>query len=328
MMYRRDLLTLAGTALAARPALAQPGGNPWPSRALTLVSPLAAGSSVDILSRLVAESLGGTLGQPVVVENRPSANGNLAMEQVSRAAPDGYTLITMGQTSVAFNPFLYRSLRYDPLRDFAFVTRLVAVSNVLVVKSSSPVRSVANLVAAAKARPGQLTYSSGGVGSTHHISSALFGQMAGLDLVHVPYRGAPQGILAVESGEVDFAYYNISTLLPSIRDGRLRALAVTSAARSSYLLDVPTMKESGLPEYEMTTWIGFATAAGTPQSIIDRLFEAAQRMMADPRTLQRLEGIGFDPIRPLTPPAEMGALVRAENTRWKPIIEASGARLD
>jgi tripartite-type tricarboxylate transporter receptor subunit TctC len=328
-MHRRDLLTLAGAAVfGLRPALAQSGAAPWPSRTITLVSPLAAGSSVDILSRLLAESLSGTLGQSVVVENRPAANGTLAMEQVSRMPPDGHTLITMGQTSVAFNPFLYRSLRFDPLKDFTFVTRLVAVSNVLVVKNSSPFRSVAELIAAAKARPGQLTYSSGGVGSTHHISSAMLGQMAGLDVVHVPYRGAPQGILAVESGEADFAHYNTSTLLPSIRDGRLHALAVTSTGRSPHLLEVPTMKESGLPDYEMSTWIGFATVAGTPGPIIERLFEASQAMMADPRILRRLEQIGFDPIQPLTPPAEMGVLARAENERWGPVIRASGARLD
>jgi len=326
-MRRRDVLILSAPALlGARRAAAQ--GAPWPSRPITLVSPLAAGSSVDIISRLIAENIGRTLHQSVVVENRPSANGNLAMEQVSRMPPDGYTLITMGQTSVAFNPHLYTSLRFDPLKDFAFITRLVAVSNVLVVKESSPFKSVTELIAAAKARPGHLTYSSGGVGSTHHISSAMLSQMAGLDVVHVPYRGAPQGILAVESGEVDFAYYNISTLLPAIQGGRLRALAVTSAQRSPHLPDVPSMQESGIAGYEMSTWLGFATVAGTPQPIIDRLFAAAQTMMADPAVLRRLEQIGFDPILPLTPPAEMAALVRAEYDRWGPIIRASGAKLD
>lgn len=327
-MRRRDVLILSAPAvLGARRAGAQ-GTAAWPSRPITLVAPLAAGSSVDIISRVVAENLGKFLHQSVVVENRPSANGNLAMEQVSRMPPDGYTLITMGQTSVAFNPYLYTSLRFDPLKDFAFITRLVAVSNVLVVKDSSPIKSVAELIAAAKARPGQLTYSSGGVGSTHHISSAMLGQLAGLDLLHVPYRGAPQGILAVESGEVDFAYYNISTLLPAIRGGRLRALAVTSAQRSPHLPEVPTMQESGIAGYEMSTWLGFATVAGTPQPVIDRLFAAAQAMMADAAVLRRLEQIGFDPILPLTPPSEMGALVRAENERWGPIIRASGAKLD
>lgn len=327
MMRRRDLLILSAPALlAARPGRAQTA--PWPSRQITHVSPLAAGSSVDIISRIVAEYVGRSLQQTVVVENRPSANGNMAMEQVSRAAPDGYTLITMGQTSVAFNPYLYAHLRFDPLKDFSFITRLVAVSNVLVVKESSPIKSVADLIATAKAQPGRLTYSSGGVGSTHHISSAMLAQMAGVDVLHVPYRGAPQGILAVESGQVDFAFYNISTLLPGIQGGRLRALAVTSAQRSRHLPDVPTMQESGVPGYEMSTWLGFATVAGTPQPIIDRLFTTAQAMMADAAVLRRLENIGFDPIAPLTPPSEMAALVRAEYDRWGPIIRATGARLD
>ncbi|MBU8544721.1 MULTISPECIES: Bug family tripartite tricarboxylate transporter substrate binding protein [Roseomonadaceae] len=332
-MRRRDVLALSASAAPwllpwARQASAQGSAAPWPSRPLTLVAPLAAGSSVDIISRIIAENIGRTLGQPVVVENRPSANGNLAMEQVSRMPADGYAIITMGQTSVAFNPYLYANLRFDPLKDFAFITRLVAVSNVLVVKQSSPIKSVAELIATAKAQPGRLTFSSGGVGSTHHISSAMLAQMAGLDMVHVPYRGAPQGILAVESGEVDFAYYNISTLLPAIQGGRLRALAVTSAQRSPHLPDVATMQESGVPGYEMSTWLGFATVAGTPQPVIDRLFAAAQTMMADAAVLRRLGQIGFDPILPLTPPSEMAALVRAENERWGPIIRATGARLD
>ena len=327
-MRRRDVLAFSASAvLGARQASAQ-GAAPWPTRPITLVAPLAAGSSVDIISRIIAENIGRTLQQPVVVENRPSANGNLAMEQVSRMPPDGYAIITMGQTSVAFNPYLYANLRFDPLKDFAFITRLVAVSNVLVVKESSPIKSVADLIATAKAQPGRLTYSSGGVGSTHHISSAMLAQMAELDMVHVPYRGAPQGILAVESGEVDFAYYNISTLLPAIQGGRLRALAVTSAQRSPHLPNVATMQESGVPGYEMSTWLGFATVAGTPQPIIDRIFAAAQTMMADPVVLRRLGQIGFDPILPLTPPSEMAALVRAENERWGPIIRATGARLD
>lgn len=329
-MKRRDLLGAAGMASlwAVRPAGAQRDAAAWPARPITLISPLAAGSSVDIMSRLLAENLAAALGQPVVVENRPAANGNVALEQVARMPADGYTLVTVGQTAVAFNPHLYANIRYDPLKDFAYVTRMVAVSNVLVVKASSPFRSVAELIAAAKARPGTLTYSSGGIGTTHHISSAMLGQMAGIELVHVPYRGAPQGILAVESGEVDFAYYNISTLLPSIRDGRLRALAVTSAERSSHLPEVPTMRESGLAGYEMTTWLGFGTVAGTPQPIIDRLFAATEAMMANPQVLQRLSTIGFDPIRPLTPPAAMSALARQEFERWRPIIRASGARLD
>jgi tripartite-type tricarboxylate transporter receptor subunit TctC len=204
---------LAAALLAPAAARAQAA---WPTRPITLVAPLAAGSSVDIVARLVAEQWAQRLGQPVPVENRPAANGNLALGQVARAAPDGYTITVTGQTSVAFNPVLYASIPYDPLRDFAYVGRVAGISNALVVRTASPIRDLAGLLAAARAAPGRLTYSSGGVGTTHHISSAMLAQQAGLDVVHVPYRGAPQGILAAQTGEVDFAYFNISTLLPGM----------------------------------------------------------------------------------------------------------------
>jgi tripartite-type tricarboxylate transporter receptor subunit TctC len=322
-MQRRDFL--AGLPLAALPLSAR--AQAWPTRPITFISPLAAGSSVDIMTRMMAEHFTGQLGQPVVVENRPSANGNLAMGQVARGTPDGYTLITMGQTGVAFNPHIYPSLPFDPLKDFTYVTRMVAVSNALIVRAESPFRSVADIVAAAKANPGKLTYSSGGVGSTHHVSSAMFGQMAGLELVHVPYRGAPQGILAAQTGEVDFAFYNISTLLQGIRAGTLRALAVTSATRSTFLPDVPTMQESGIAGYEMATWFGFAVTAGTPAPIVNRLYDCAKNMMADPAAVARVTAQGFDTVSLLTP-AEMIPLVRAEYERWGPILRAAGARLE
>jgi len=311
----------AAALLAPAAARAQAA---WPTRPITLVAPLAAGSSVDIVARLVAEQWAQRLGQPVPVENRPAANGNLALGQVARAAPDGYTITVTGQTSVAFNPVLYASIPYDPLRDLAYVGRVAGISNALVVRAASPIRDLAGLLAAARAAPGRLTYSSGGVGTTHHISSAMLAQQAGLDVVHVPYRGAPQGILAAQTGEVDFAYFNISTLLPGIRSGAFRPLAVTSAARSPFLPEVPTMREQGFADYEMTTWVGIATVAGVPAPILARMEAVTLALLADPAVQRRMTELGFELLPPI-PQAEMLAFVAAEREKWAPVIRATGA---
>lgn len=322
-LTRRAALA-AGLAL---PAAARAQAPVWPARPITMVAPLAAGSSVDILARLVAEQWAQRLGQPVPVENRPAANGNLALSQVARAPADGYTITVTGQTSVAFNPVLYGTIPYDPLRDFTYIARIAGISNALVVRSASPIRSVADLLARARAEPGKLTYSSGGVGTTHHISSAMLAQQARIDVLHVPYRGAPQGILAAQSGEVDFAYFNISTLLPGIRSGAFRPLAVTSAQRSDFLLDVPTMKELGFPDYEMTTWVAIATVAGVPAPVLARMVEVTDATLGDPAVQRRLVELGFEPL-PRIPQPDMLAFVQAEKERWEPIIRATGARRD
>jgi tripartite-type tricarboxylate transporter receptor subunit TctC len=317
------------TALAAGLAIpfAARAQAPWPTRPITMVAPLAAGSSVDIVARLVAEQWSQRLGQPVPVENRPAANGTLALGQLARATPDGYTVGILGQTSVAFNPLLYPSIPYDPQRDFAYVGLVAGISNALVVRSASPIRTLAELVAAAKAQPGRLTYSSGGVGSTHHISSAMLAQQAGLEVVHVPYRGAPQGILAAQTGEVDFAYFNISTLLTGIRSGAFRPLAVTSAERSPFLPDVPTMREQGFPDYVMTTWVGVGTAAGVPAPILARMAEVNTAMLAVEAVQRRLAELGFERVT-VIPQPRMMEYVRGEMARWAPIIRATGARLE
>ena len=320
-LTRRAALALP--VLAAFPARAQA----WPTRTITMVAPLAAGSSVDIMARLLAEQWSQRLGVPVPVENRPAANGTVALGQVARAAPDGYTVAIAGQTSVAFNPHLYPSLPYDPFRDFAYINRVAGVSNALVVRAASPFRTLDDLLAAARARPGILTYSSGGVGTTHHLSAALLSQQAQIDTTHVPYRGAPQGILAVQSGEVDFAYYNISTLLGGIRSGALRPLAVTSAARSPFLPEVATMREQGFPNYELTTWFAVATLAATPAPILARMCEVTSALMADEAVRRRLVELGFELLEPIAPEAMM-PMLRAEHERWGIVIRASGARLE
>jgi len=315
--------------LGALPLLL-PRGAPaqaWPTRAISMIAPLAAGTSVDIMARLLAEQWSQRLGVPVPVENRPAANGTVALGQAARAAPDGYTVALTGQTSVAFNPHLYAALPYDPFRDFAYIARIAGVSNALVVRAASPFHSLADLLAAARAAPGTLTYSSGGVGTTHHLSSALLAQQAGVSLVHVPYRGAPQGILAVQTGEIDLAYYNITTLLAGIRAGALRPLAVTSAARSPYLPEVPTMRQQGFPDYELTTWFAVATQAAVPAPILARMRQVTDTLLEDAAVQRRLVELGFELLPPI-PTDAMLPLIRDEHARWGQVIRNSGARLE
>jgi len=324
MTSRRAVLA-AGTALPI--STAAWGQRAWPMRAVSFVVPAAAGSAVDVAARWTAEGWAPRLGQPVVVDNRISANGAVALAQVARSAPDGHTVLVTIQTHIAFNPFIYTNLPYDPLRDFAAVTQLAAVSNAMVVGAASPFRSVADVVAAARARPGALTYSSAAVGSTHHISSVLLAERAGISVQHVPYRGGPAAQIGVQTGQVDFAILNIPPMLGAIRNGDLRALAVTSATRSALLPDVPTMQEAGIGDYEMSTWMGLAAAAGTPAPILRQMWEVTREVLADSALQQRLQEAGFDLVPQIEPEA-MEALHRADHARWGAFLRAARIRAD
>jgi tripartite-type tricarboxylate transporter receptor subunit TctC len=270
-MDRRDLI-MGGAALAAAcplPAAAQPG---WaPVRPVTLIVPLAPGNTADILSRILADVWGQRLGQPVLVDSRPAAGGVVATESLKNAAPDGHTLGLVSQGTIVFNHFLTQRPRYDARQDLALIAPFATVTNAMVVARTSAFRSPADLVAAARARPGVLTYSSGGIGTSHHISMALFAQLTGIELAHVPYRGAPAGITAAMTGEVAVGCYNIPTVLTQVRAGELRALAVTSAGRSEFLPEVPSLRELGFSDYELTTWMGLAAPARTPAPVIARM---------------------------------------------------------
>ena len=326
-MRRRDLLlgAAAGTAALAGRARA---ANWAPSRPVTLIVPLAPGSTADILSRTMAEAWAPRLGQPVTVDNRPAAGGVVAMEQLKAAAPDGHTIGLVSQGTMVFNHFLTRGApRYDPQRDFAPVTAFATVTNALVVAKTSPFRTPAELVAAAKASPGRLTYSSGGNGTSHHISMVLLAQIAGMEMAHVPYRGSPAGITAAMTGEVDAGCYNIPTLLSQIRAGELRPLAVTSAGRSEFLPEVPSLRELGFGDYELTTWMGLAAPARTPANAVSRMAAETHRALDDPAVWARLRGQGFERM-PRLDPAGFAALVAAELGKWGPVIRASGAAAD
>ena len=317
-MQRRTLLRAA----SALPLLA------WaPSRPVTLIVPLAPGSTADILARIVAETWAPRLGQPMTVDNRPAAGGVVATEQLKLAAPDGQTLGLVSQGTLVFNSLLTRTPRYDPRADFAPIAVFSTVTNALVVPKASPYASARDLAAAARAQPGRLTFSSGGIGTSHHISMALFGQVAGVEMVHVPYRGAPAGITAVMTGEVAAGCYNIPTVLAQIRAGELRALAVTAATRSEFLPEVPTLQEQGFAGYALTTWMGLAAPARTPPEVVERMNAETHRALDDAAIWARLRQQGFEPMPRLAPPA-FAALIAAELETWGPVIRASGAVAD
>jgi tripartite-type tricarboxylate transporter receptor subunit TctC len=299
----------------------------WPSKPVRLLVPLAAGSTADILSRIIGAELAQELGQPVVVENKPGAGGTIAMAELAHSAPDGYTIAFASQGTLIFNLSLYSKPGYDPLRDFAPISLEVGVSNVMIEPTSSPYHTVQDVVAAARAKPGLLTFSSGGSGTSHHLSGVLFAQLTGSELLHVPYKGAPQGILAVMSGEVNMGFFNTPTVINQIKEGKVKGLAVTSKARSPLLPDLPTLDEAGVKGYELSTWVAFIAPAGAPVAITDRLNAAISKIIATPAVHAKLAAQGFE-LAPALPPSALTDLIHAELRKWPPIIKAAGAKVD
>jgi tripartite-type tricarboxylate transporter receptor subunit TctC len=301
--------------------------QPYPSRPIRLIVPLAAGSTADILSRTLGNELAKEFGQQIVVDNKPAAGGSVAMAELARAPADGYTISFASQGTLVFNQALYAKPGYDSLKDFAPIMLIGGVSNVMVVPPTSTAASPADVIAQAKAKPGALTFSSGGSGTSHHLSGVLFGQLTGTDLLHIPYKGAPQGIFAVMSGEVSMGFFNTPTVISQIKEGKLKALAVTSRERSTLLPQLPTLQESGVKDYEVNTWFGFVAPAGTPADVIQRLHGAIAKAVAQPAIRERLAAQGFDLV-PTQPPAALTKLLRDDMEKWPAVIKASGAKVD
>lgn len=314
------LAVMAGCTFAAH-------ADTFPSHPITLVVPLAAGSTADILARAIQPELSRQLGQSVVVENKAGGSGLIAMQFVQRAAPDGYTLVLGSNNTWAINKGLFKSLPYDPQKDFKPVAYLSGGSNVLIVKAGSKYDSVKTLVAAMKAQPNKLTFSSGGNGTTHHLSAEYLKSLTATQAMHVPYRGAPQGVTAVMAGEVDFAFYNTPSVSGLVKDGKLKALATTGEARSPLLPDVPTMIEAGVPGYVISVDFGLMAPAGTPDSIVARLNQAARAVMKDPALQDKLKGQGYEVFRDETP-AQFGKFMQADIDKWVPLVRQSGASID
>jgi tripartite-type tricarboxylate transporter receptor subunit TctC len=316
---RREILV---GALLLMPAMARAGE--WPERPVRLIIPFVPGAGADIVGRTYAEALARALGQPVVVDNKGGGGGLMATAEGARAAPDGYTLLLTSQGTTVFNIGLYKSPGYDPLKDLVPVTASGTLANVLVVSPANPATTVAQLIEQARAKPGELTYGSSGVGSSLHLSGVLVEQRTGVRLQHVPYRGAPAAILAVANGEVAMGFFNTPTVLGQIKGGKLRALAVTSKDRSPMLPEVPTMIEAGLPGFVVTTWLGYAVPAGTPDAIVTRFNSEINRVSQIPEIRDKLLAQGFEMLPPGSPADARKAIVD-DQALWLPIIKQSGA---
>jgi tripartite-type tricarboxylate transporter receptor subunit TctC len=303
------------------------GAQAWPAKPIRLIVPLAPGATADIVARIFAEELGKSLGQTVVVDNKTGAGGTIATAEAARAPADGYTLALVSQGTMVFNIGLYKAPGYDPLKDLTPVAVSGGVSNVLIVHPDNPAKTVADVLAQARAKPGELTYSSGGVGTSHHMSGVLLELRSGVKLQHVPYRATPAGILAVANGEVAMGLFNTPTVIGQIKGGKLKAIAVTSEQRSDLLPGVPTMIESGVTDYVVNTWMGFAVPAGVPEPVVGKLNAELNRIGQLPQVRDKMLAQGIEMLPP-APPAAAQMLVRDDLALWLPIIKTSGASAD
>lgn len=309
---------LAAAAFGTVPAHAQTAD--YPNKVIKIIVPFTAGSATDIMARIVGERLTASMGQPVVIENRAGAGGTLGAAQVAKSEPDGYTLLVVS-TGHVVNPALYGNLPYDTVADFAGVTPLAALPNMLVVASGSPFKSVADLIAAAKAKPGQLNYASAGVGSATHVNAEKFRAATGTQITHIPFKGTPETIVEVSAGRVDFMFTPVLSSIPSIRENRMRALAVSTAKRSSVLPDVPTVAEAGLPGFVFDFWIGLLAPAKTPRPIVNKLNAEVRKVLAQPEVLERLAKLGAEPM-PMTP-ERFDAYIKEEFNTLGSIMKAA-----
>ena len=323
MRRRRHLLGIAGAALLARPTGAQ---APWtPERPIRLLVGFAAGGSTDTSARLLAQAMAERLGQPIVIENRPGAGGNIAAEAAARSAPDGHTIFLATSGTLLANKHLYRSLPFDPDRDFAPVALVNLVPNLIVVHPSVPAHSLAELIAYARANPGRVHYGSGGVGTTLHLAAAMLAARAGLDLVHVPYRGGAPAAIDLVAGKIQMIASPIIEVIAQVRAGTLRPIAVTTASRVPLLPDVPAVAET-LPGFEVALWNGLVAPAGTPPAAVARLAAEAVAALRTEALRAKLAELGSVPM-PMDPD-EFAAFLRAEAPKFAEIVRISGARLD
>jgi tripartite-type tricarboxylate transporter receptor subunit TctC len=315
---QRTVLLLAGLLLAGAAA-----AQGYPAKPIRFVVPFTAGSGTDIVARTVGDAMSKGLGQPIVVDNKPGAGGTIGAAQVAKSEPDGYTVL-VHSSGHALNPAIYPNLPYDTLKDLTGITPLAALPNVLVVSPTRGWKSVADLVAAAKARPGQLNYASAGVGSATHLNAEKFKLQAGIDALHVPFKGTPEALSDVIGGRNDWFFAPMSSALPLVKDGKLQALAVSTAQRSPSLPNVPTTVEAGVPGSDYTFWVGLIVPAATPAPVVKRLHEEALRALAQPEVKERLARLGADPM-PMEP-AAFNAYIRTEMDAAAKIARAASLK--
>lgn len=297
----------------------------WPNRPVKLVVPFPAGGPTDVLSRVVAEKLGGQLGQVVVVENKPGAGGAIGTDLVAKSAPDGYTLLLATSSTHSVGPHISK-LPYDPQRDFTPIVWLGDAARVLVVSPKLGVQSLAQLVELAKKEPGKLNYASSGVGSVVHLATEHFASMAGIKLTHVPYKGIQQSITDLQAGDVAMLFDNIMTVQPHVKSGRLTALGISTRKRSPIVPEIPTIGEAGVPGFESQTWFGIYGPAGLPRPIVERLNADLNKVLVDPAIVQRFTQLGFDAAGGT--PAAFADMVRADSQRWAKVVRDNNIKAD
>lgn len=320
--FARVAASLAAAGLLAAPAIAQD----FPAKPVRIIVPFAAGGGVDILTRTLAQHMGEVLRQPVLVDNRTGAGGNVGVEAAAKAAPDGYTLVMATTGTHTINPGLYRQLPFDAERDFKPITLIASVPNLLVVNPAVPARTVKELLDLAKSKPGELSFASFGNGTSNHLSGEMLKSMARINVLHVPYKSATQAVTDLVAGQTAFAFVNTPLALPQARAGKLRALAVTGAKRSAATPEFPTMGEAGVPGFVVESWYGLMAPAGTPDAAVARLREAALTALAKPEVREFFARQGAD-VETSTP-AEFAGRIRTEKAHWAEVIKASGARID
>ncbi len=314
----RTLLLLLLSILASQSPSAF-GADGYPVRTIRLIVPFPPGGPADVLARVVGEKIGASMGQSVVVENRAGAGGNIGMELVAKAAADGYTLALAPAGNLTVNPSLYRNVPYDVGKDFTPITVLAAVPNVLVVQPAVPAKTVAEFVKYAKAHPGELNFSSPGNGSGAHLAGELFKSMAGVDMVHVPFNGIAPAVTAVLGGQVQLMFAGAPSVLQHVNAGKLTALAVASLKRTAAAPHLPTLSESGLPGFDVTSWYSIVAPAGTPNEVVVRLHSEITRALKEPDVREKLAGLGAEPIG--NTPAEFAAMIKSETAKWSRIVK-------
>jgi len=315
-----SLRPVLATFAALLPAAAW--AQAYPAKPVRIIVPFAAGGSVDLVARIVTSKLSAGLGQTFIIDNRPGAGGNIGAELAAKSPADGYTLLAHS-SAIAVNPSLYSKVPYDPIKDFEAISGLTSYMLVLVVHPSLPVRSVKALIALAKAQPGQLNYASSGSGTTTHIAGELFAYMAGIKMQHIPYKGAGPAVPAVVGGEVAI-HFGSPSAVPFVKSGKLLALGVTGPKRSASMPSVPTIAESGLPGYDVTSWNAFFAPAGTPAAIVKRLSVEVGKGLHQPDALEVFEAQGLEQAS--STPQELAAMVRSELTKWTRVIKAAGIK--
>ena len=318
------LAVLATGALAAAPLAAQ--AQAFPTKSLTMVVPFSPGGTTDILARVVGQFMSKDLGQPVIVDNRPGAGGNIGAQMVARAAPDGYTLLMGPVGTHAINQSLYKKLAFDPIKDFAPVSRVALVPNLLVANPAQPYKTVKELIAYAKANPGKVSFASSGSGTSIHLSGEMFQQMAKVEMQHIPYKGSAPALTDLLGGQTAIMFDNMPSVIGHVRAGKLRPIAVTTPQRSPALPDVPTIAESGVPGYSATSWFGILVPAGTPAPVVARLNASILKALADPEVKKKLAEQGAEAHG--EKPEQFAEFIRSETAKWGQTVKVSGATAD